>query len=272
MTAGVATEDVEPIVVAGPNGLLLGIDAPFGDHRKVSLQELTVSGWAVSPKGIRGVVVTIDDEQFHAAYGFPSPFIGGDLAALPGAGRARFELRVGPDAITSGRRSVQVVAFDLDGGRAASMATVEFVSFSPPPYSDAAIQTTYADGNPAMWVETPWLEPQPEVAAPVDIHGWAFSPRGISDVAVFVDLVRLDTASGVARPDLRERFRPEQWATAGFTKQLDVDDLPPGRHDIAVVATDQAGRAVGVRGELAVVERLREPPPLPSRRGGRTSG
>jgi hypothetical protein len=89
-------------------------------------------------------------------------------------------------------------------------------------------------------------QPQAEavVGTRIAITGWALDPAGIRGVDIKVDGVPYAATFGIARPDVaKEKPGFPDSAAAGFAFEGDFANLPPQRHEVAVVATNRAGVA-----------------------------
>jgi Bacterial Ig domain len=92
------------------------------------------------------------------------------------------------------------------------------------------------------WVDQP--DADAVVGTRIAITGWALDPAGIRGVEVQIDGVPHAANFGIARPDVAQAKPgfPDS-ARAGFSFEGDFADLPPQRHEVAVVATNRAGLA-----------------------------
>lgn len=142
------------------------------------------------------------------------------------------------------------------GGLAAFVkyAQQRTLASAPPPAVVAPAAT--APAPPPVPATTPAATPPttigfidaPSAEAVIDtriaISGWALDLAGIKSVEVRVDDVPHAATFGIARPDVAEAKPgfPDS-ARAGFTFEGDFADLPPQRHEVAVIATNRAGAA-----------------------------
>jgi len=112
-----------------------------------------------------------------------------------------------------------------------------------------------AAGRPAMILERPDIFGSSRATAPLEVSGWAWSGLGIESVVVSIDgEIEIDAARDLYRPDLRRLFG-DALATSGFCVHVDPRDWAPGPHELCVVATDRAGRAIGVAGAVESIPR-----------------
>jgi SAM-dependent methyltransferase len=224
--------------------------------------ELQISGWAVSPEGISGIVVQIGDRTLNATYGLDTPWVAESRPEIAGADRAGFELRVDTADWQPGELEVRIVAFDQTGARAQLLGTAKVLPYDEPLYSHADIPAAITAGEVVMWLESPpILEGPCEVTESVEIRGWAYAEDGLDAVRVMIDGQGLEAVWPIVRPDLLDAFGPEIAGAAGFVLTLHPSECPPGRHKLAVVAVGRDTRSVGVEGEIVV---LPEPPtPVP---------
>ena len=243
-----------------PAGPRLACDLPVGRPGTVVHNELSLSGWAVSPVGISDVVVQIDDRLLHAAYGLDTPWATESMPEIAGSGMAGYRLVLDTSSWAPGPRQVTITAYDQRGERADIAGEVEIVPFEAPAASTEGRLAALAEGGIAFALERPSLaEDAPEVEGPVEISGWAHAGKGLDTVLVTIDgQTRYEALRPIARPDLLDDYGEEVAARAGFALQLHARDCPPGGHRLSVVAIDSERRAVGVETDLSC---LPERPP-----------
>jgi 2-polyprenyl-3-methyl-5-hydroxy-6-metoxy-1,4-benzoquinol methylase len=211
---------------------------------------LSITGWAVARTGIASVSVQIAGEELTAACGLPAPDVAAGWPDFHEPGNSRFHLLVDTSDWERGQYPLEVVTTDNEGGAAAVVARADIQPFEPPPADEDAIIAAVVGGQDAMWCDAPALDgsaiddPQPL------IRGWAASGQGVDRVLVTIDGQRqLRAIHGLARRDLRWCFG-ERAANCGFVLRLDPDELPLGRHEMAVIAVTCGGRAIGVSGQV----------------------
>lgn len=266
---------------AGPR---LACDLPIERERTFVHNELVLTGWALSPVGISGVIVQVDDRILHASYGLDTPWLTDGAPDVAGAGHAGYRLQIDTSSWTQRPREVVVAAYDQEGVRSEIAGAVDVVPFESPKYTKEDRRAAIAAGEVAMWLERPSPADDPvQLEAPVEIAGWAYAEGGVDAVLVTLDgHTRLEALHPVFRPDLVEDYGEEVARQAGFILQLHPRDCPPGWHHLSVVATDGEGQAVGLEvdfeclpepapveapapGEATRVEWLPEPRPGPPR-------
>jgi SAM-dependent methyltransferase len=245
---------------ASPVGPRLAVDGPFGDAVLYLHNALRLSGWATASGGPVEVVVDVEGDHFAAESGLPSPDVVSAHGDRPGADRARFDLIVDAREFPSARRQVQVLARGATGEEAVLIGEIEFAPYALPAFTDDENRARIEAGEPAMWVTDPWLDGTARLVAPVTVRGWACSGAGIAGVHVYVDgVIKVAAVHGFPVPAMRALLG-ERAAAAGFTVTLDPRECGLGDHELVVVATDHAGRAVGWAGPIACLEQ-RSPPP-----------
>jgi SAM-dependent methyltransferase len=189
------------------------------------------------------------------------------LVPEEGSGGSRFRLSVETSGWDRGEHPFTLDA--LSGG--ATAATVTGVAhvqpYLPPPGDEAAILAAVGDGRAAMWCELPDLNGGVVGAARPEVRGWAVAPAGIRRVLVTIDEERrLPALHGIPRSDLRWCFGDELAAESGFALPLDPEELPPGPHQLTVVAVAADGSAQGMSGSITV-EPVEPRAPKPGRAG-----
>jgi SAM-dependent methyltransferase len=249
-------------VVQQPNweGPRLACDLSIDRPGAIVHNELVLSGWAVSPLGISGVVVQIDDRLLHASYGLETSWTAESMPEIPGADRAGYRLEIDTSTWAPGPREVTITAYDQEGSRGDIVGEVEVVPFQPPGYTKEANLAAIAAGGIALQLDAPsTAEPVPEIEGPVEIAGWAYAAEGVEAVLVTIDgRDRYEALRPIARPDLLDDYGEDVAATAGFVLRLHPRDCPPGGHRLSVVAIAGERRAVGVETDFVC---LPEAPP-----------
>lgn len=212
--------------------------APFFAHN-----HLTISGCTGSPQELEAVLLRHD---------------GAELTATLAEGR--FGLTVDTSTWPRGEHELLVEARWRDGTTARTGGLVEVQPYAPPPPDEAAILAEVAAGGAAMWCEQPDFETGDLPPGEVEIRGWAIAPAGLARVLVTVDSgLRAIALHGLPRPDLRSGFGDDLAADCGFALRLAGEELPPGRHEIAVVALAADGSAQGMGGIVTVAPPAPEP-------------
>lgn len=240
----------EPEPTSDESPPLIECDLPLGRHGLVAHNELVLTGWAASPKGVSGVAVQVDGRVWNASYGLDTPGLADRLPDVPGADRAGYRLHVDSSAWTEGTHYVTVAAFDRQGGRSAVEGPVEIRPFAihptPAPSDGAAL------ADVTLVLDSPAIAAGPcRVEGPVEICGWAHAEQGIEAVVVTLDgTLQYEALRPIVRPDLLDRFGREIAAEAGFALRIDPADCLPGRHSLSVSALGRDGGAAGVEGEL----------------------
>jgi hypothetical protein len=230
----------------------LECNLPLGRPGLIAHNELVLEGWAVSPRGIAGVAVQIEERQWNASYGLDTPAIVKRVPEFPQAERAGYRLAIDTSGWTAGLYYVTVAAFDVEGGRSAIEGHVDVRPFEPPDPATEHRPPSLTNGEMAMHLDTPSLsEGVTEVEGPVDIVGWAHAEEGIEAVVVTIDgSIQYEALRPIVRPDLLETHGIEIAAEAGFALRLHPSECPPGRHSLSVVALGRDGGTQGVQGEL----------------------
>lgn len=235
------------------NDPLLACDVPIDQAGLLVHHELVLSGWAVSAHGIAGVALRIDGErQLQASYGLDSPWVAETIPDMPGAEAAAYELRLDTSEWAPGTHSIEIVATDGKGRRAAISGQVEAAPFAHPRYTVEDNRAAIAAGEPVMWLEEPRIvDGVPELSGALEVSGWAYSTQGIESVNVTLDRRdRREALRPVSRADLLADYGSEVAAGSGFVLRLDPAELSPGTHAVSVVAVARDGRAVGVEGKV----------------------
>lgn len=217
---------------------------------------LTISGSTGSPRELETVVLCHDGAELPAT--------------LAGDG---FGLTVDTSDWSRGEHELLVEARWRDGTTASKRGLVEVQPYAPPPPDEASILAEVAAGGAAMWCEQPDFAGGDLPAGEIEIRGWAIAPAGLSRVLVTIDSsLRVVALHGLPRPDLRDGFGDDLAADCGFALRLAAEELPPGRHELAVVALAVDGSAQGMGGivtvaspEPAPVAGNDPPAPLPPR-------
>jgi SAM-dependent methyltransferase len=243
------------------DGPRLGCDFPLDRPGEIVHNELLLTGWALSPVGISGVVVQIGDRLLHASYGLETPWAAENMPELVGADRGGFRLELDTSTWAPGPRKVTITAYDQEGGRGDIAGEVNVLPFETPKHTREENLAAIAAGEIALQLELPpTAETTPEVASPVEIAGWAYAAEGVDAVLVTIDgQTRYEALHPIARPDLLDGYGEEVAAKAGFVLRLHTRDAPPGWHRLSVVAVDGGQRAVGVETSFVCL-----PEPSPS--------
>lgn len=97
------------------------------------------------------------------------------------------------------------------------------------------------------------LTPGDQLVAPLIVSGWAHARDGIVAVWISIDdTTWVQAVHNQWRPDLVRALQTREAMHGGFRAVLTPSELPPGRHDVAVIAVDGLGRAAGVRGTVEI--------------------
>jgi hypothetical protein len=231
---------------------LIECDLPLGRPGAVAHNELVLSGWAASPKGISGVAVQVGDRVWNASYGLDTPAVAERLPDLPGAERSGYRLQIDTSGWEPGPHYVTVAAFDLEGGRSAVEGQVEVSPFAEPRPLPPAGLAELADDEVALAVDPPLSTAGTcEIAGPLEVSGWAYAKDGIEAVVVTLDGgLQYEAPRPAVRPDLLDRFGRAVAEDAGFVLRLHPADCPPGRHTLSVAAVSREGHSAGFEYDL----------------------
>lgn len=241
-------------MTSGYDGPSLVCDLPLGRPGLTVHNELALTGWAVSPRGIAGVAVQIGERHWNAGYGFDTPSIARRLPEAPGGDRAGYELRIDTSRWDAGPHHVTVAAFDVDGNRAAIDGVIDVLPFEPPPSTADDNRAALAAGGVALSLDELRSTSRAEIVEnTLEVSGWAYAEDGIEAVVVTVDgHHQHEAVRPIVRPGLVRDYGPDVAAEAGFVSRLDRVQCPPGRRSILVVAIGRNGRAAGVEREITV--------------------
>ncbi len=246
------------------NKLSLGCDQAIENPGIVIHNELLISGWAVSPEGISGIVVQIGDRTLNATYGLDTPWVAASKPEIAGSDRAGFELRMDTSDWQPGEPQVRVVAFDQSGAQAELVGRAKVLPYDEPLRSHDEIPAAIAAGEVVMWLDSPpILEGPCETEDRVEVRGWAYAEDGLEAVRVTIDGQALEAVYPIVRPDLLDFLGSEVAGAAGFVLSLHPSECPPGRHRLTVVAVGRNGRSVGVEGDVVVPPRSSPAAPRP---------
>jgi SAM-dependent methyltransferase len=252
-------------IAASGTGPQLDCDLPLGRSGLVAHNELVLTGWAASHKGIAGVAVQIEDRQWNAGYGLDTPEVAARLPDFPKTDRAGYRLCIDTSDWEPGLHYVTVAAFDLEGDRSAIEGQVEVRPFELPGRTVEDDLAALVEGKIAMRLERPRLFEgvRDEVEGPIEISGWAHANGGIKTVMVTLDgRLQYEALRPIVRPELLAAYGADVAAEAGFTLRLDSTECTPGRHSLSVVAIGTGNDAVGVAGDLLCrPEPVEEPAP-----------
>jgi ubiquinone/menaquinone biosynthesis C-methylase UbiE len=227
---------------------------------------LEIAGWALSPAGVESVKVRIGGREMTASFGLASPDWLEEPPDWPGARFPGFRLAVDTSAWPRGRHHFAIDAVDRAGASVRVEASAVLEPYAAAQYSEGEALAAFGAGEPAMLCEAPNLF-QPRDMPYREVAGWAASRAGIAAVLLTIDgRRRLEVPHGLARPDLRDRLGEETAAEAGFSIQLDEEELPLGWHQLTLVVVDGAGRALGASG---LVNRVPDLPAAGSDHGDR---
>ncbi len=211
--------------------------------------EVHVLGWAL---GAERVVGTLGEVTAEASLGLESSDLRTSFPADHRAERARFELKLPTDGCARGINVLTVVA-TMAGGRELRVERPITVEPYDPP--GAGTPAAIREGAIALTCDTPRLGDAGEVSAPVRIGGWCYTRDGVDRVQAFLDSRRrYDLVFPTPRRDVWEFFGARDALLSGFDLKLDIEDCPPGRHSLAVLATAADGRTVGQSGTFVCVE------------------
>ena len=243
---------------------LLDCDLPLGRLGVVAHNELVLSGWAISPLGVSGVAVQIEDRVWNAAYGLDTPWLVRQAPAeAPNVTRAGYHLRIDTSDWVPGSYYVTVAAFDMQGGRQAVEGPVEIQPFETA--DDEGGDLSGPTDGPVLHLDQPLTEDRPsEITLPLRVTGWATASHGIETVLVTLDgRVQYEALRPIARPELLDRHGAEIASKAGFALQFAVSECPPGPHALTVVARQRDGETVGVERRL-ICRPPAQPEPAPA--------
>lgn len=242
-------------------GPVLGLDAG-GAHPVFCQNAFLLSGWAVAACGIAAVEVHVAEQELEACYGLPAPDQADNWPEFPDADHSRFRLEVDASGWRRGEHRFRVMAKDTKGAATSLEGIADVQPFEQPPTDEAEIVAAVNGGGSAMWCEVPDLAGGKVTEEHPEIRGWAIAPEGIDRVLVTVDRnLRLRATHNLARPDLRWVFGEKTAGSCGFVLRLDPAELPPGCHELAVVAVTKGSRAIGCSGKI---QRIEYEPPLPT--------
>jgi hypothetical protein len=227
-------------------------DLPLGRPGLVAHNELVLSGWAASPKGISGIAVQVDDRVWNASYGLDTPELINRLGDLPGVGRAGYRLRIDTSGWDPGPHYVTVAAFDNEGGRSAIEGSIEIRPFDTSDSAGADSAAAPGQDDIAMSLDSPRIvDGECEIEGALEVSGWTHADAGIESVIVTLDgTLQYEALRPIVRPDLLDSLGPGVAENAGFALRVHPSDCPPGRHELSVVALSRHGRSSGIRCDL----------------------
>lgn len=263
----------------------LACDLPIDRTGTVVHNELLLTGWALSPEGIAGVIVQVDDRVLHASYGLDTPWAAESIPDIESAARAGYRLAIDTSTWEPGLRDVTITAYSQDRLHASVSGQVDVIPYGPPPATRDDRRAAISAGEPVLALELPPVhDDSSEIETPVLISGWAYAAGGIEAVLVTIDgQTRYEALHPITRPDLLDDWGDNVAASAGFVLRLHERDCRPGWHRLSVVAIGAQRRAVGVEtafrnmpepqpdsppepGEVAAVTWVQEPRPARPRR------
>jgi hypothetical protein len=241
-------------MTVGQEGPSLTCDLPLGRPGLTVHNELVLTGWVVSRRGISGVAVQIGERQWNAGFGLDTPSLPAQFPDMPAADRSGYELRIDTSKWGRGQHYVTVAAFDTDGERTAVEGWIDVLPFESAHESVAEARAALASGGIALFLDEPegerWTE---AVDGAVAISGWAHAHAGIEAVLVTVDgRHQHEALRPIVRPDVIQDIGADVAGEAGFVSRVDEVQCPPGRHTILVVAVARDGRAVGAERQIVV--------------------
>jgi SAM-dependent methyltransferase len=206
-------------------------------------------GWAL---GAERVVGTLGEVTAEASVGLESPDVATRFPGDPTAESARFELKLPTDRCPRGINVLTVVA-TLAGGRELRVERPITVEPYDPP--GAGTPAAIGEGAIAMSCDMPPLGDDDGVSSPIRISGWCYARDGVDRVQAFLDSNRrYDLIFPTPRRDVWEFFGARDALLSGFDLRLGIEDCPPGRHSLVVLATTADGHTVGQSGTFVCLE------------------
>lgn len=205
-------------------------------HPILAHNTLRIAGRATGPEPIESVRLQIAELRF-------------DLPVETAS--SRFELVLDTSEWQRGDYSYSLRALDRSGARSEASGLAEVQPYAAPPTGQATVIEAVNRGMPAMWCEEPALDGGVLAGADPEIKGWAISPVGIRRVLITIDgHRRLVALHGLPRTDFRWCFGDALSEACGFVLRLHEEELPPGRHELVVVAVAEDGSAQGLCGSV----------------------
>jgi len=111
-----------------------------------------------------------------------------------------------------------------------------------------------ADKEVIGWLDR--VEGKPRMGGSIYVVGWAASvrpERSIEKVEIFLDGIEVaETAGGVDRPDVADRFGNPSWARSGWESGVLLEQVLPGDHKIEAVARDNGGGRHQLKGACSI--------------------
>jgi hypothetical protein len=105
-----------------------------------------------------------------------------------------------------------------------------------------------------------WLdrvEGKARIGGTVEVIGWAGAERPenrIQDVEILLDGMEIaETAEGIERSDVADRFGKPDWSNSGWEVEIALDEILPGEHKIEAVARDSSGARYALLGGRSIV-------------------
>jgi len=231
----------------------LSVDEALVDDRRV----LRLRGWAAARTGPTKVAVALGDVDLgHAKTGLSRPDIAQSYPEYADAAQAGFAVvhPLSPDT-KAGPSFVRVEAQDQEGN---TRQTILPISIPPIKRTNAAPRPVTAQAtakgpsaapDPAdmrLELDRPLLDGdtvQTPLRGALTLSGWAVARAGMQGVAVFCDGAPLGNGHlGMRREDIGGAFSDYPGSLlAGFALVVPPGQIPPGRHEIKVVASANDG-------------------------------
>ena len=228
--------------------------------------QFAVKGWAFCPDGETCVRVLIDDcEVAQIVPDGARPDVVRAHPGQPAASRAGFRVTghaAGPFASTA---RLRLLLRGPDGQDYSASRTLPVRPTSVPaltfaraarPAIQCFLDLPKCSDNTALGV----------TRGDLVINGWAFSPHGVTEIAVLVDGIAVGNARrGIRRDDVQRAFPTDDPGRPGFSFIVPALALKAGNHAITIVIRDRQGNRETIAFQARTEPDRRATPPWPLR-------
>ena len=192
---------------------------------KVTSKQITVSGWALNPTGVKEVKVYVNNtEMTSASLGISRPDVASVYPQYSNS-NSGYTAYININAIKPGNNTVTVKQIGKDGTEDSVSTTINISKKTP---------ITVLDVPSSESIET---------SDSIRIAGWELNESGVKQVNVYIDGLKVSSpAIDIARSDVIAAYPGYQTSNVcGFAATVDLSSLTKGQHAIVLEAIGYDG-------------------------------
>ncbi|OPJ57976.1 Ig-like domain-containing protein [Clostridium oryzae] len=203
------------------------------ENMNITKNSVAVKGWAISRYGIKSVKILVDDKFIgYASYGLTRSDVKNTYTEYINADKSGYNYALNLDNLVNGKHKITVQIIDNRNTSKIINRYVNILEKSSSDWGKIFLESRKTDIN----------------SDSIYVKGWFISKTGLENVNIYLDNELEGTAdSGLIRNDVAAAYPeyPQQYASqSGFSYNIDINNIAPGRHVLKIIGTDRTGRTL----------------------------